>query len=268
MTSPTGSRVVRTLRTMRINWIGIAFLALLILLWQAAVDWKWIHIQFFASPTDVAKALRRMAADGRLGHSVWHTVFVTIIGWLIASAIGIVLGVCVGLSRLASRFTLASLEVMRAIPGITLAPLAVLLFKYSIKTELFLVVFVAVWPVLVSTVDGIRASDFSRLEMAYSLRMKRLAVITKIMIPESFASIFVGLRISLSVAFALSIVAEIVGNPEGIGNALVRAQEGLQAGEMFAFVAVSGIIGVLLNALLTIGFRLAFPGIVAAAEER
>lgn len=48
----------------------------------------------------------------------------------------------------------------------------------------------------------------------------------------------------------LAVVAEMIGNPSGLGNALVRTQQALQPDQMFAYVVTVGALGVGLNAAL------------------
>lgn len=45
---------------------------------------------------------------------------------------------------------------MRAIPPITLVPVALLVFGFSVRMELVLIIYVAAWHVLVNTIDGVR----------------------------------------------------------------------------------------------------------------
>ncbi len=70
------------------------------------------------------------------------------------------------------------------------------------------------------------------------------------MLPSALPSIVVGLRLALSLSLVLAVVAELIGNPSGLGNALVRAQQALQPEQMFAYVLTIGLAGVALNAAL------------------
>ena len=67
-------------------------------------------------------------------------------------------------------------------------------------------------------------------------------------LPAAMPSIVVGLRLALSLSLVLAVVAEMIGNPSGLGNALVSAQQALQPEEMFAYVFAIGLLGVGLNA--------------------
>ena len=69
-----------------------------------------------------------------------------------------------------------------------------------------------------------------------------------LLLPAALPSIIVGARISLGLALVMAIVAEIVGNPEGLGYGIVREQQALHPEFMFAYIAVVGLLGVALNA--------------------
>jgi ABC-type nitrate/sulfonate/bicarbonate transport system permease component len=60
--------------------------------------------------------------------------------------------------------------------------------------------------------------------------------------------IVVGARISLGLALVLAVVAEMVGNPEGLGYGIVREQQALRPDLMFAYIVTVGLIGIILNA--------------------
>ena len=70
----------------------------------------------------------------------------------------------------------------------------------------------------------------------------------------------VGLRLSLSLAVVMAVIAEMVGNPQGLGYAVVREQQALRPAEMFAYVFVIGLIGILMNWALMALARRALPG--------
>jgi ABC-type nitrate/sulfonate/bicarbonate transport system permease component len=116
--------------------------------------------------------------------------------------------------------------------------------------ELMIILFVSAWPVLVNTIDGVRGVRAELLDVARMLRMSRVTRITKMVLPAAMPSIVVGLRLALSLSLVLAVVAEMIGNPEGLGNALVSAQQALQPEEMFAYVFAIGLLGVGLNAAL------------------
>jgi ABC-type nitrate/sulfonate/bicarbonate transport system permease component len=217
-------------------------------LWEAAVRGGMLEFQYLPAPSAVGRGLRTVIFSGELLTATVHTLRVTLLGWLLASVLGAGLGVVLGLSHTAWRYSMASIEVMRAIPPVTLVPVALLVFGFSVRMELTIILFVSAWPVLVNTIDGVRGVRPELLDVARMLRLAPAVRIRKIVLPAALPSIVVGLRLALSLSLVLAVVAEMIGNPSGLGNALVRSSQALRPEEMFAYVFAIGLLGVALNA--------------------
>lgn len=258
MTSP--ARILR-----RVNWLGLGTLALLVGVWEAVVGSGTLEYEFLPAPSAIAGSVADLVASGDMGAAVVHTLQVTILGWLLASALGVGVGLLLGLSPTAWRYSMASIEVMRAIPPVSLVPVALLVFGFSIRMELTIIFFVSAWPVLVNTIDGVRGVRAELLDVARMLRMSRGARIRKVVLPAAMPAILVGLRLALSLSLVLAVVAEMIGNPHGLGNALVSAQQALQPEQMFAYVLAIGVLGIGLNAAVAFASARLVP---SAPEHR
>jgi ABC-type nitrate/sulfonate/bicarbonate transport system permease component len=152
-------------------------------------------------------------------------------------------------------------------PGIAFVPVALLLFGFSLQTELMVIVLPSLWPVLVNTMGGVQTIHARLFEVGKTFRLSRGAVIRKILLPAAVRSILVGARISLTLALVLAIVAEMVGNPAGLGYAVVRDQQALRPDLMFADVVVIGLLGILFNAALVGAAAALLPAMAGRLRE-
>jgi sulfonate transport system permease protein len=232
----------------RINWSGLAVLALVLLAWEAVVRSGAVDFEFFPAPSAILAGGVELAKDGILLQDLLHTLLSIAIGWSIAMLIGISVGLLLGFSPLVRRYSLASIEVLRPMPGIAFAPLGLLLFGFSLQTELVVTVLPTVWPVMINTMGGIANVQPRLTDVGRTFRLSRHEIIRHLLLPAALPSIIVGARISLGLALVMAIVAEIVGNPEGLGYGIVREQQALHPQAMFAYIAVVGVLGVILNA--------------------
>jgi ABC-type nitrate/sulfonate/bicarbonate transport system permease component len=246
--------------TGRVNLLGFSLLAAIAGVWELLVRFGIAELQILPAPSEIAEAARGAVFGGELVGRTVHTVGVTLLGWSIASVVGLALGVLLGLSPTAYRYSMTSFEVTRAIPPITLVPAALLIFGFSLKMELVLVIFGGIWPVLLNTIGGIRSIKPELRDVATMLRLSRTATVQKLVLPAAIPSVMVGLRLALSLCLVLAIVAEIVGNPAGLGNGLISARQALQPELMFVYVVAAGLLGVVLNAALGAVARLFLPG--------
>jgi ABC-type nitrate/sulfonate/bicarbonate transport system permease component len=54
----------------------------------------------------------------------------------------------------------------------------------------------------------------------------------------------------MTTALVLAIVSEMIGNPAGVGYAVVREAQALQPDVMFVYVIITGLLGIVFNAAL------------------
>ena len=235
-------------RLANVNWPGVLTMLGLLGLWQVLVVTGVLDYEYMPAPSEVAGAAGRLAANGELAETTGHTLRVVLLGWLAAGAIGIALGLLLGLSSSTWRWSMASFEAIRAMPPICLVPVALLIFGFSVRMELTIIVYAAAWPVMINTIDGARNVRPELLQVARMMHLSRLETIRKIILPAALPLAIVGLRLALSFALVLAIVAEVAGNPSGLGNAIVAAQQALRPDEMFTYVLAIGLLGVALNA--------------------
>lgn len=230
-----------------INLLGIGFMVGLLSLWELADRVGLIDLVFLPSPWEIIQAAGFLLRSGEFLPNVGHTVGVTLLGWGLASLIGLCIGAALGLWRTVWVYSMSTIELFRALPSIVLLPIAVLVFGFSINMELMLIIFSAQWPVMVSTVDGVRLVPQRLRDTGHTFHLSRLDLIRKIILPAALPRILVGLRLSLALSLILAVAAEMLGNPSGMGDALIKAQEALHADRMFVYFLAIGILGVLLN---------------------
>ncbi|WP_154814554.1 ABC transporter permease [Actinophytocola xinjiangensis] len=250
----------------RINVLGAAVFVLALGLWELLVRTSILDFAYLPPPTVVAQGLGELVSSGELGEALGHTLFAALSGWALAALAGVAAGSVLGLVRPVWMYSMASLEALRALPIVAFVPVAVLLFGFSVQTEIMVAFYAALWPILLNTISGMRTEP-RMLESGAVLRLSRAAVLWKIRLPGATAMIVVGLRLGLSVSLVLTLVAEMVGNPAGLGFLLVEKGQALQPGQMFAAVFVIGVTGIILNALVMGAARLAFRGQMASSGE-
>jgi sulfonate transport system permease protein len=240
----------------------------LVAVWQLAVELGRLRYQFLPAPSAIMGALGRLTESGELPGAVLHTVSAALGGWVIASVAAVLVGLVLGLSRTAWSFTMSSVEVLRAVPAISLVPLAILLFGFSLRTEITVITYVAWWPVLVATVAGVSQVTQRHEDVARALQLSRGARVLKVVLPTAMSQIIVAMRLALSLALALAVVTEMVGNPAGVGYQMILAQQAIQPAEMFAYILVIGVIGIAFNAVFVNLTSWLLPGLVHPQQEQ
>lgn len=238
-------------------WLGSgAVFAAFIALWWAASHAGWISRVFLPTPEATLASLQEgLASGGELIAFMLATTARMLQGWLLASLIGVALGALIGISPTVRATLQPTLEFVRPLPASALLPLAIAMFGLSPGMVLFVVAFGALWPVLLATVHGFAAVEPRLVEVAHCLQLSRAAFVWKIGLPNALPDILAGMRLSMTVSLIVAVVGEMIASQPGLGQAILLAARAFRASELFAGIALLGVIGFVSNALLSLAER-------------
>lgn len=238
-----------------------------LLVWEGAVSIGVVDGEAMPPPSAVVAAARAEIVDGVLVDVLGHSLLVVLAGWGIAVVVGLVVGIVLGLSHFARLFSDASIEFSRAIPAVALVPVGILIFGFDLRAELFVVAFAAFWPMVVNTTAAVELVPSQLSDVAKTMQLRPLSRVFKVTIPAAMPRAIVGMRLSMATAVILMAVAEMTGNPAGIGNELVLAQTSVRPATAMFYILAIGIVGMVLNTLLLILARKLTPhGLVGDAS--
>ena len=142
-----------------VNVVGWLFVVLVTLLVETGVR-AFDYGQRIATPSSTLRALYDALADGTLSGEIGFTLHAYLEGLALAILIGVTVGLLIGSSRTLLDASSVVIEFLRPIPAVALIPLAILFFgPFGIAAHRFVVVFAAVWPILINTIYGVRGGD-------------------------------------------------------------------------------------------------------------
>lgn len=239
---------------------GVSGLLLFFAVWEAVVRSGLAQYDYLPAPSVILRALAGMGREAQMWEEIGHTLTAALLGWVLACGTGTAIGIALGLSPKVRRYTLASIEMLRPLPGIAFAPVALLLFGFSLQMELMVIVAPVLWPALVNSMGGVMAVSERLTDVARSLKLSPLETVFTILLPAAAPAILVGARLSLTLSLIMAVAAEMVGNPVGLGYAVVREQQSMHPDRMFAYVLMMGALGIALDAIIRAAARLLLPG--------
>ncbi|MDM0055189.1 ABC transporter permease [Variovorax fucosicus] len=200
-----------------------------------------------APPSAAAKAFVGAAMDGSLWQATGFTLGTAALGLLIGAGLGVGLGIALGLSRRAARLSFLSIEVFRPVPSVALIPLAMLMFGFGVRMELSIVAFATFWPMLVLVQSAVQQVEPRLLEVSRVLGLSARERAWKIVLPAIVPRLFVALRLGVAVALVVAVTVEIAANPNGMGYAMMIAQQSLDPALMLAWLGWIGVVGFAVN---------------------
>lgn len=190
--------------------------------------------------------------NGTLSGPASHTLAAWALGLAIASVIGISLGVAIGLLKWADALTREIIDLIRPIPPVALVPVAVVFLGFALKMEVVLIVIGAVWPLLFNSRYGVQSVDPLLLDGGVSLGLSRLELVWRVILPAALPAILTGLRTAATAALILAVAAETLAVPAGLGNVITQSTTTGSVASGYAAIVLTGILGILSNALLTV----------------
>ena len=221
----------------------IGFPIILIALW-------WISTitspSFFVPTPD---KLAETFVNEWIGPRIWEDVLPSmgrfLAGTGLAIVLGILIGLIVGLNRTLRDLTEPVFEFFRALPPPVLIPALLLFFGPGDGMKISVILLGAIWPVLLNTVEGVRAADSVQSETSRSYGIHGFNRIRYQVLPSASPQIFAGVRQSLPIGLMLMIISEISASTEGLGFTVSQFQRQFAIPEMWSGILVLGLLGYL-----------------------
>jgi ABC-type nitrate/sulfonate/bicarbonate transport system permease component len=246
----------------------IAVPVAILLAWQA---WT-AHAQNpeFPKLSSILAEFRELWLFSQFGTHVVPSLERIGLGFGIAVVAGVAIGVPLGLSRWARAFAMPHIEYWRAMPPPALLPISiVLLHDIGNRQKVAFIAFFCLFPVLLNTIDGVRAIEPTLIDTARSYGVSRRERIRRLVLPAALPQIVAGMRTSLSLAVIMMVLAEYFSSTSGVGYVLLISKNTFEMGPMWAAILLIGLLGYLLNVLFLLverrilawhrGWRAAIP---------
>ncbi|WP_256977236.1 MULTISPECIES: ABC transporter permease [Alcaligenaceae] len=230
-------------RTMRSRQAFATMLVLLIV-WEIAV--RTLGIREFLLPAPSKVILEFFKQPGYLLMQSLDTLGTTLAGFVLAVVLGVAAAIGIVYSRFLDRTLYSLLVAMNAVPKVALAPLFVIWLGTSAAPKIAIALLIAIFPILIDTVLGLRSTDPDMLDMARVNRASRAKILWKIRFPNAMPSLLAGMKVGISFALVGTIVGEFVAGETGLGHVILVAQGSFDTPTVFVALALLCILGVLL----------------------
>lgn len=231
-----------------INCLPLIGPIVLFLVWQLAVSAKWLSPVLLPSPIDTVSYLFSSLKEAGMRTDIGVTLYRTLAAFVFAAVIGVPLGVALGSSEKLYRSLEFLIDFFRSMPSSALIPLFILIFGITDTNKIAISAFAAVLVILFNSAYGVMNAKKTRLMVAKVMGISRWHTFKDVMLLESLAQTFVGLRTGVSIALVIIIVAEMfIGSETGLGHRIIDAQQVFNIRDMYASILITGALGYLLN---------------------
>jgi sulfonate transport system permease protein len=221
-----------------------------LLIWQASAKLGWVNASVFPPLDEILSALWNALASGAILDDIAISLQRSGIAFVAAVGLGIPLGLFMGQVRAVERALDPLLQFFRQTSALALYPVFILLLGLGEASKVFVIFWATLFPILLSTIGGVKEVDKKLIEMARTYGAGSLQIFRRVVLPASVPSIFVGLRLSATTALLLLIAAEMIGANKGLGFQVMNAQYNFQIPLMFAAILLLALFGLAANAAL------------------
>ena len=232
-------------------------IATILAIWEVTVRLRDIPAWLLPPPSAIGRALVEDRA--LLWANAGATLSEVLLGFGLALVVGVTLGVLIANVPAVARAVYPIVITSQTIPVPAIAPLLLIWFGYGLFPKVLVTALIGFFPIVVSTVDGIRATDPDTLDLFRTLRATAWQRLRHAQLPSALPAIFSGARIAMTACVIGAVFAELTGSSRGLGYLLNRSAAQFLTARVFAIIVVLSLIGISLFALLALIERLALP---------
>ncbi len=221
---------------------------------------------YLPSPGAVLQAFYRAFAtppatrDGPWLHqSLWHSIQVIFAAFMISSLIGVPLGVLCGAYAPIARLTEPFIEFFRYLPAPAFGALAVAVLGIYDAPKITIIVIGTFFQQVLIIANTTRKLDRSLIEAALTLGTRGRQLLTRVVVPGILPDLYRDQRVLLGWAWTYLIVAELIGTTSGITWFITQQARYQHFANMYAAIAMIGVIGVGTDLVLAGAGRRLFP---------
>ena len=231
----------------RLVWLRPgAFIALLLLLWHAAVQYQKVNLM--PGPLAVLSGIAELAQRGLLFKYIVASLFRVTWGFVLAALLAIPLGLMVGWYRRADMALNPLLQIFRPISPLAWTPISILWFGVGDLAAIFLIFLASFLPLMVTAINAVGSIAPVHLNAGRNFGLSPSQLIYRVLYPAVLPQLIVGLRITLGIAWLVVVAAEMIAVNSGLGFLIVDARNaGNRYDLVVAGMVMIGVIGLLLD---------------------
>ena len=229
---------------------GFILPALIIVAWHFASVSGAIKPYLLPPPSAVVTTLWELTLNGTLFKHVQASVTRWVVGFILGGGLGLLLGSWVGLSRGAERTLDTSVQMLRTVPFLAMAPLLIIWLGLDEAPKITLVGLAAFFPLYINTFAGIRNVDRKLIEVGRVYQLSGPEMLRRVIIPAALPAVFTGVRYGLGVAWLALVVAELMGATRGLGFMLVEGREFVRIDVIVGGIILFSLVGKFVDVLV------------------
>jgi NitT/TauT family transport system permease protein len=181
------------------------------------------------------------------------TTIELIASFAIATAVGVLLAIAITFSAAVREALYPNIVMFQVIPKIALAPLFIVWLGIGGRSIITVGVFIAFFPIVVSTATGLVSAKPDVLQLCRSLTASEWQMFRLARFPYAMPHLFAGMKVGVTMAMIGVIVGEFITAQAGLGYIIMFASSAGETATVLAAIVVLCGIGLVLYGLVGLG---------------
>ena len=229
-------------------WLPVA----VALIWETMSRQGDAYAYTFIPLTQIAHSFLSLIQSGELLINLLATLQTTVIGLLVGGIAGLLVGGLMAVSPTANKLIGPLYHTIRQVPLLGLIPLIALWFGNGLPSKILIVSLAAFYPIVLNTFEGMRGVEKKYIEVSSVLKLSRLQLFVKVLLPAAMPSILTGVMHALAFAWISTVGTELLfSTGPGLGGLMQIAQEASGMDIVIIAVGSIGLTGLLMNTALS-----------------
>lgn len=234
-------------RKVKSGTLGLIGLVVVLGAWQICVSLGVVDGRFTSSPVGAVGGLVEMIRTGDLWLPLLSTLSSVLYGMVITIVVGIPVGLLIGRSRALFDLTEPLVSIMYAVPFVVFLPIVIFWFGIGAEARLVIVVWSAIFPLVINVIAGARNIETNYLHVAQVFCASRQLTLRAIAFPATLPFILAGVRQAVGRALVGAIVAELFMGNSGLGYVVQTQTSNFQMDDAMAAIVVIAVLAVVLT---------------------
>ena len=232
------------------KYLGVLGLAVFFATWELAPRLHWLNPVFVPPLSEDIRALWGLILTGNIWPHVAASLLRAFSGFILAVVISVPLGILMGRLKTIEAIFDPLLQAFRQTSALALLPVFLLIFGIGEASKMAVVFWACQWPILLSTISGVKNVDPILVKSARSMGASQMDVFKKVVIPSAVPSLITGMRLAATTSLLALIAAEMLGAKAGLGFLVFWSENTFKISQMYAAIIVLALFGLVLNYIL------------------
>jgi len=235
-------------RQTRYRLLRIASFLVVMVAWE--VLGRQVAPLFMSYPSAIIRSAVEMSTDGELAAAFLESLKTLLLGFGISAVLGIAWGLAIGRYRAIEAMSDWLVNALYATPLVAIIPLVILWFGLGFSAKLFIVIILAIFPILINTASGVRNVSEQLIDVGTAFAATEREIFVKIIFPAALPYMMTGLRLGIGRAIIAMVVAEFFTAITGLGALIVKYGDQYDTASMFVPILVLMALGIVLTAIV------------------